>query len=369
MRDFICPFCLKRHTKEQCLYRCNATRCPNDVQRDEFGYFDYSNLAICNKKCSESYEIICPSPETNKSQVIPPRALNQSVSIALLGGRNSGKSNYIAVLVNEIKKKMSSAFDCSLMPCDDTTDETYNNEFYKPLFKDSHPLKSTDSGRKKPLLFTIDFYKKSLFIKSMNNLLLPLYDTAGENMESLKTLNTNVNYIKNAGGIILLLDPFEIEEIAEQIKANVSGTEAPSKMEDILNRVQNILQEKKTNKIIETPIAIVLTKMDLVCDFTSLIPPDSILRQPSGHIQNGYFSQREFKAVDSAVRTLITSSNDTANNLFKKLEAFKNAAFFAVSSFGCDPSVADLKRQLKPNRVLDPLLWLLAINGYIKTGK
>ena len=149
----------------------------------------------------------------------------------------------------------------------------------------------------------------------------------------------------------------------------MAGTEAPSRMEDILNRVQNILQEKKTNKIIETPIAIVLTKMDLVWQFTSLLPEDSILKQPSGHVANGYFSQREFQAVDSAVRRLITSSNDTANNLFKKLEAFRHAAFFAVSSFGCDPSVAELKKQLKPNRVLDPLLWLLAINGYIKTGK
>lgn len=369
MKDFICPFCLKKHNLSTCLYRCDAANCPYGAKRDEFGYVKYDSIKkICDKKCSETYKIICPDESTHGSQVIPQRALNQSVSIALLGGRNSGKSNYIAVLVNEIKRKMSGAFNCSLMPCDDSTDTRYQTLFYAPIFKDSMPLASTSAERQQPLLFTLDFYHGRR-ATTIDNLLLPLYDTAGENMESLEKLGTNVNYIKSAGGIILLLDPFEIEEIASQIQANVGGQQSVSKMEDILNRVQNILQQKNTKKVIETPIAIVLTKLDLVNDFTSLIPEDSILRQPSAHIGMERFSMREFKAVDSAVRSLIMSSNETASNLFRKLQGFRNAAFFAVSSFGCDPSVADLKKQMKPQRVLDPLLWLLALNGYIRTGK
>lgn len=371
MKSFICPYCLQKHTEADCFYRCTASTCRFNVPLDEYHRIPIKSLAICQKKCDQRFLAICPDPETQGSKVIPSRAMDQAMSLALLGERNSGKSNYIAVLVNEIKKKMSYTFNCSLMPCDDTTDARYKQFFYDPLFKGFRPLDSTSSGRQDPLLFTMDFYRHGLMGgRRIDSLLLPLYDTAGENMASEEKITKNVNYIKNAGGIILLLDPFEIEEIAEQLRAN--GIESPRtavSMEEILNRIQILLQGNDTQKVIETPIAIVLTKLDLLNDYTSLVPPDSILRAESGHLAKECFSQKEFDAVNTAVKELLQSSQDSVSNLFQKLKAFKNAGFFAVSSFGCDPMVGDLRKNLKPQRVLDPILWLLAIKGYIKMGR
>lgn len=368
--NFLCPFCLKEHKKKDCIYRCTAERCLLNVPRDEHNIIPYSSIKVCSKKCDQRFLALCPNQEDGVAKIIPTRAMDQSMSLALLGGRNSGKSNYIAILVNEIKRKMSYIFNCSLMTCDDTTEIRYKSFFYDPIFKDHRPLDSTDAGRQDPLLFTLDFYKKSIFGDSMKSLLLPLYDTAGENMQNETKMVENVNYIQSAGGIILLLDPFEIDEIAEILKINdvKNNVDGATKMEDILNRLQIILQRNDTHKIIETPLAIVLTKLDLLNDSTNLISEDSVLRNESAHLLNGYFSQREFEAVDSAVRDILRGSSDS-QNLFMKLKAFKNAAFFAVTSFGCDPNTADLRRSMKPMRVLDPLLWLLSINGYIKTGK
>ena len=370
MKEFLCPFCLQRHKKSDLIYRCMGRVCRYDVHKNEFGIVPNKDVGICEKKCDQRIVAICPDPETAGSKIIPNRAMEQSMSIALLGGRNSGKSNYIAILVNEIKRKMSGRFDSSLMPCDDTTEARYKAYFYDPIFKNHRALESTDSGRQDPLLFTMDFYKKKFGGKTaIESLLLPLYDTAGENMASDDKLASNVNYIKSAGGMIILLDPFEIEEIAVRLEDNgIPGRVNATSMEEVLDRVEKILEGNDTGKIIDIPVAIVLTKLDLLNDYTDLVPDDSVLRQESAHLDYGYFSKREQKAVGTAVRDLLIGCDQT-NNLFNKLRRFKNAEFFAVSSFGCDPTVGDLKSSMKPLRVLDPLLWLLSINGYIDSGK
>ena len=365
MKKFICPYCLTRHTEADLIYRCTAQNCTYKVPRGENGIIPYKYVPTCTKKCDQRFLAFCPHPSSQGQKIIPPNAMNQSMSLALLGGRNSGKSNYIAILVNEIKRKMALPFNCSIKESDDSTQTRYDEYFYKPIFKGNRPLDSTSSGRQDPLLFSVDFYRNN---RILDSLLLPLYDTAGENIENQAVLMENANYILNAGGIILLLDPFEIEEITDVLKEN--GVRLPNvqaeKMENILNRLQILLQRGDSKKVIQTPIAIVLTKLDLLTDYSTLIPEDSPLRRECTHLADGGFSKREFTAVDSAVRELLNGCSE-ASNLFMKLKAFKNAAFFAVTSFGCDPEMSDLKRSMKPRRVLDPLLWLLAINGYIKT--
>lgn len=367
---FICPFCLEKHSKKDCVHRCMSnSACRHGVNLQNNNIIPSNSLKVCQNKCDQRFIALCPNSLETGGKVIPTRAMSQSMSIALLGGRNSGKSNYIAVLVNEIKRKMSSVFKCSLMPCDDTTQSRYEDYFYNPIFNKHMALPSTDAGRLDPLLFTLDFNKKTLFGKSIESLLVPLYDTAGENTNSEEALVENVGYIQNAGGIILLLDPFEIDEIASRLEDNnIPKPVNAQKMESILNRIQNVLQRGNNSKIIDIPIAIVLTKLDLLLNYTKLIDSDSVLRKESSHLLNGYFSNREFQAVDNAVRDILRGSTD-AQNLFERLEIFKNAAFFAVTSFGCDPTLGDLKKEMKPMRVLDPLLWLLSVKGYIKTGK
>lgn len=379
-KKFKCPYCLQVHKDSDCIYRCLSSHpCRLGVPLDDTRTIPFKYVGTCQKKCDQTMKIICPTLlSENQVKIIPPRAVDyEGISLALLGGRNSGKSNYIAVLVNEIKNKMSWAYNCSLMACDDSSDQRYKDFFWKPLYQDHRVLDSTDANRQDPLLFSLDFYGKGKNSKIESSLVLPLYDTAGENMKGSDKFGDKINYIRSAGGIILLLDPFEIKEIADQLALNgIPTPEGTSSIETILNSIKQYLQRGKGAKdLIEVPIAIVLTKLDLLLDFTDLIPPNSILRPDPDRIEQadrGSFSQEEFEKVNTAVLNILKQHAGEAGlgigNLITSLRSFRHYGLFAVSSFGCEPTKSDLLK-LRPIRVLDPLLWLLSINKYIKTTR
>lgn len=367
--NFICPYCLRKHSEADLLYRClrEGGDCRFKIKLDSKGLIPATSIKICSKKCDQRYVALCP----NTQKTIPSTAMNQSMSLALLGGRNSGKTNYIAVLVNEIRQRMSLPFSCAIMECDDSTRTRYQSYFYRNIYKENRPVDSTSTAKQDPLLYTLSFNQKGMFGNKLSSLFLPLYDTAGENMIDEETIARNADYIKAAGGIILLLDPFEIEEIADALKEQgitQKASDNAEKMEVILDRVISLLRRGQNDKILDVPLAIVLTKLDLLTDYTGIIPSDSPLRYPSAHLEMQGYSMKEHNAIDSAVRSILSPSQNF-NNAYQQLKSFKNASFFALSSFGCDPNVSDLKKKMRPMRVLDPLLWLLAINGYIKTIK
>ena len=63
---------------------------------------------------------------------------------------------------------------------------------------------------------------------------------------------------------------------------------------------------------------------------------------------------------------LLKQSEDSA----QLLKQFSNYAFFGLSALGDNPDNSNkLARQPEPIRVLDPLLWLLAMEKKIKTVK
>jgi len=57
------------------------------------------------------------------------------------------------------------------------------------------------------------------------------------------------------------------------------------------------------------------------------------------------------------------------DDLIRLIQQFKQHSFFGVTSLGSNPAGSKLVNDVKPRRVLDPLLWLLAENKYIKTLK
>ena len=383
-KKFRCPFCYQEHTEKDCVYRCLSTNpCRFGVKINEARQIDSKQVAICRKKCDQRFVTLCPTllngPE-RKIKPIPPRAIvSDDISLALLGARSSGKSNYIAVLVNEIKNNMSWTYNCSLTACDDTSDQNYKSMYWNRVYKEKSVMDATasndDTG---PLIFSLDFYAKGKTGKIDQSILLPLYDTAGENMEREESIAERVNYIRYAGGIILLLDPFEIEEVCESVKGS-SGVKIPdttSEAETILERIRNLLQRDGNAKSgIDVPIAVVVTKLDLLLNHTPYILPDNPLRMPSRHSE-GAFCLSEQEAINRSIENLLKTfannsggRNANLRNMLQLLDSFKYHAFFACSSFGFAPENTKLHQNIQPIRVLDPLLWLLSINKVIKTVK
>ena len=115
MKKFTCPYCYGKHDVITSGLKCSynvpgkAVKCvhdgtPNAVIKDNAGWIPNKDKPRCMKCTSARKAVYC---DVVKKE-IPTDFLNgESFSVALLGAKASGKSNYIGVLINEIKKKMN----------------------------------------------------------------------------------------------------------------------------------------------------------------------------------------------------------------------------------------------------------------------
>lgn len=383
---FICPYCYEVHDFKDCIYTCsyniagtkNQTqgntsgtqkKCKYEFTKNADSTIPIKYLKQCMKCDAAKLSRFCPNRK-DKMWEIPERACENTFSIALIGAKESGKSNYIAVLVNEIKKKMSRSMDCSLIFCNQQTNDDYYNTYYKPLFENATTVKGTDASvESAPLIYSIDFFQsKKNSYKIKDSITLSLYDTAGENLDSEDKMLCNNQYISNANGIIVLLDPLQIPSVRKQLEGKVNLPAQNSDLTKILNLVVNVIKSRKKMKdkdIINIPIALTFTKLDVLAKY-DIIPNESTLRLQSEHLDKGVFVKSDFENTDLEIRALL--ENFLADSVMPLLKQFAKHAFFGVSSLGEDPkNGVTLSGEPNPNRVLDPLLWLLSLDKHIKT--
>lgn len=367
MGKFTCPYCYKEHELKDCGMKCSYnltwnSDCPG-VRKDADGWIDPRSYNKCMRCTLAQKDVYCPDSEFDA--IIPQRCIaSTSLPIALIGAKATGKSNYIGVLVNEIKRRMSAGFQSSInMNCDANTRNMYNDNYYRPLYKEKMQIGATDSGKIDPLIFPVDF-------PNGKSVTLTFYDTAGENLDDEYIMLRNNGYLSNSKGIILLLDPLQVPEIREKLEGKVPLPEENTEAFDVLDRVvQNI--ENKTNnmKQFDIPLALVFTKMDALDAFDDILPEDSNLRNESDHVDRGAFVTSDFENTQIELRTLLENLLD-GGGLEAKMRRFKKYAFFGISALGCMPDEnGNLPQKVSPRRVLDPLLWILAENKYIKKVK
>lgn len=378
-KTFTCPFCYGQHQDKDCIYRCTYRKgktsggCVKGFVKNPDETIPQKYISTC-MKCKDAALIrYCPSGKTDaygNHYIIPERAINgNSFPIALVGAKQSGKSNYIAVLIDAIKSKLSRSINCSLQFCDQQTNDNYKRMYYDPLFNNRTAVNATDANVEfPPLLYSINFFdpKKP---KIKDSVTLSLYDTAGENFDNEDTVYAYNDYIANAKGIIILLDPLQVDSIREKLEGKVNLPDKNSDSDEILTRIISAIRSKKKlkeNAIIDVPIALTFTKMDVLIQYSELLGLPEFLLHDSSYLDKGAFLLDDFESTDQAIRDLIDTY--LSGNLAVQLRNFSKVGFFGVSSFGENPSDGiNLSQRPRPFRVLDPLFWLLSLEKYIKT--
>ena len=370
MKKFTCPYCYGTHDVMTSTLKCSynvpgsTKKCITNVVKDSQGNIPNRDKPRCLRCTAARKAVYC---DVVKKE-IPSDFLNgQNFSVALLGAKASGKSNYIGVLVNEIKKKMTSAFNCTLsLAASEESKEYYDEHYYKPLFKHARVVDATSQDDIPPLIFPLRFMDNWNRITKVAA--LSFYDTAGENLDSTDQMLVTNQYISNANGIILLLDPLQVPSIREKLEGKIPLPAQNTDVVEVLSRiVQNIRDVKNIKGRIKTPLALAFTKIDALEEF-DVLREDSVLREESEHLRRGVFVQTDFESVNIEMQDLLENWLDA--ELVQQMKNFEKFAFFGVSSLGGVPNGTKLANDaIKPRRVLDPLLWLLAENKYIKTVK
>ncbi|NNG20692.1 hypothetical protein HJ590_14220 [Naumannella sp. ID2617S] len=191
------------------------------------------------------------------------------------------------------------------------------------------------------------------------------FDTAGEDLAT-EDRAMSMTYLLATDGIILLLDPFAFP--GHQQRGDVLNAQrVETSPENVLMAVTSVLRENeqaRSGRLIQQPLAVVIPKIDA---FFDEIPVSHPIRRPPSKLP--YFDDSESLSVSDHVAALVASESWGGHGLMQLLEDnFARYRLFGVSALGAEP---DYRRQqvdrsgIRPHRIAEPLLWLMAERGFI----
>jgi hypothetical protein len=364
MSKFTCPFCIREYDKSKVLYvcpECGETATPKTFEREPIKCRKASCGGIANVRR-------CPSC----GQVIPKMALETpNLPFSIVGVSNSGKTNYITVMLHELGR--SSGLRIAL---GHQTKETLDrqNENYRRIYEEHTRPESTQAGESTPQIW----YVRNLQRKLGNNVptyTFTIFDGAGEDHEhNLDPSSTVCRYINVSKAIILAIDPLVLSKIRkggvvdpDVMKNSLGGYEGVTKnAEDVINSVAAYIKAArgiKTNKRLNIPVAVVLTKFDTILNHKSF-GPQALIKGKSLNISNGKVDTTEIAQVHGEICNWLCEIGEDA--FINTLEShFKEFYFFGVSSYGQPPKDVGTLDDIRPHRVLDPMLWLFKKANFV----
>lgn len=340
---------------------------------------------------------------------------NGAEIISVIGSPSSGKTNYIVALIHQLRK-YGYKLDLQVAPTqiyrDGHKNESTQNLFKDletKLFKENEVLEKTATNKKDiPWIFKLSQQSTG------KEIYLVFYDTAGEHFR--ENLKNNVKYLKESSGVIVILDTLSINYIKKILKEKGLeglGGEAKDSLEEIQYALENLEGKSKYDK----PFAFVFSKFDAVIDNKDELnfSTDEFMRgsKPldSSYIKTGEFDVEKINDISQIIEATLKdewdegdfyhyahnwgskknkqspkeekekkrskgesdkkrSKEESDNNDSKKKwdpnDPENNYKFFGVSAFGCMPDESNRMEEVKPYRVMDPLIWVLYKLGQFK---
>ena len=393
-QEIICPFCFETFSPSEIRFRCiqPSTRCSgweNDeiyakrrnLQSMPMGHvFEAKNAkdsrkiplgvlraARCDLCFTESHIHICPECHFEL-----PHDTGQikQYTIAIIGGTGTGKSHYIGSLIFTLKVERRLNLIVTLLS--DETQIRWQQDFYNPVFERRTVLPGTLSARadtrvKVPLVLRLTS-KDSPLERKLNRLWhqsvnASIFDAAGEDMAEFEKLSVENRAITRAAGLIFIVDPLQIESVAQRLPGVTATRSDPrSSADNMLDRMIKLFEVEKVRPggKIRIPLAVVLSKVDIL---EPILDPGSALRRPSMH--SGTLNLAEVQSTSTEVSGYLRSwlTHSFCDNIETR---FPTHMYFGVSSLGKQQDVRSQLEVVEPLRVEEPFLWLLYKLGFVR---
>lgn len=386
IRSEICPYCFEHFKLGKTPFRCTSpmSRCAPEVDSVLERHWEDSRpmgkvlagpgrfvrSVECPDCSNKSRKRLCP---TCHSDLPHTTGDFKNYVFAVIGAKESGKSHYISVLINQIKKQVGPDLNMLLEPMNDPTIRRYRNDFYNPVYNEKRIIEATQSALanrnvQSPLVYCLTFTGKNLIGRNAikKAAVLVFFDTAGEDLDDEDTMSTVNKYIYRSDGIILLIDPLQLPQVRNDLGDGTSLPGVNTETTDILTRTTRLIQKGqniKPNAQIKIPLAVAFSKFDAV---DSLVDDQFQLHANGRHI--GGFDDADFQATNSEMMALLVRWD--GHDLVQQVQTrYKRHGFFGLSALGCNPHGSKEVPRVAPRRVEDPFLWLLAENGLIGRNK
>jgi hypothetical protein len=292
----------------------------------------------------------------------------ERLNIAIVGDVTSGKSHYIAALIQQIQqgKLLRPDQQITFRTLTREREQQYTDEYFKPLFEQKQVIpfnqRATDATHK-PLIYELSV--KQADDRPPRSVNLTIYDTSGEDYVLQDRLVQYGRFVLSANAIIFLADPVTMPEIRDKLPSHIdystargqSATVALNAIIELLERYRNKTTGSRLNSI---PIAITLSKSDLLKYLTPISQQYSFMKP---HMHKGGIDLKDLDTVDREVRKVLTDFGDPT--LLPAAKSFSRLKFFATSATGYSPDEDGYFPAIEPRRCLDPVLWILYELGMI----
>jgi hypothetical protein len=392
----LCPYCFARFFPWELCFRCvNVQRCGvvEDLALTEYRYGTVPAAgenhaahpiikagrvfrpdwrarwalgaplgAECPNCQQESTRLVCPSCHNDL-----PHQFGQLAShpIAMIGARGSGKSNYIGVVIQEFKKRLSLLFKGTLESLDEQTRRRYRESYELPLFHDHQVVAATVSAatvieNRYPLSYRLHLDKPTWAGTRQKVIGLTFFDTAGEDLLSMDTMHIHTRYIAYSRGLIILLDPLQMPAVRRLIPERTAHLPLDPHQDQVVERATHLIQNTigiQPGQKIPIPVAIAFSKVDMLQGAV-----DPLLLRSGSH--PGYVNLSDLGHVHEMWCSYLEEWG-YADLLAYLDRMYRHWHLFGISALGSTPEGAHLPQGVNAFRVEDPLLWLLHVNGVV----
>lgn len=398
MSKIVCPYCFELFDQSEVMFRCsNVLGCTKvedtalvkywkgGVPMEGLSFKPKTSFlssifggvprsAKCPKCNHETVSLICPHCHNQ----LPRRLVERKgCIISIIGARSSGKTNYIATLINQLQANgihlnnmgvmLSTIAPTSIMHRWKNADREmnsvsrYEEDFFDPVYMKKICPEQTQVGEgrsKYPIIV-------ELSQKNKPPLHLVFYDTAGENFNMPRNIAANVQYMLRSDAFIFLLDTAEIPFIRERL--NKGYTQQP--FDSIVATVKDFFDAHPDSKeFFKKPIAFTFNKIDLILKNQELFRDSSIpgmtWESNSSYLDGMGVNLAEIDSISDGLKSALCNCWGESNFVTSMENSYKNLKFFGVSGLGEDPPVSKKITNLRPYRVLDPLVWILSEFNY-----
>ena len=383
MSKVVCPYCFETFKSSDVEFRCsNQLGCKKSDDAALHKYWGSDQLetpsfrgprrffggapesAVCPSCGTISYWVICPHCHNR----IPKQMVkDKGYIISIIGARSSGKTNYITTLINELMQRGycfgnigTVASNVANKP-ENRTQARYERDFFNVLYKNGQCPRQTDISdprNKIPLIY-------ELSQKGKQSLYLVFYDTAGENFDNPLNIASNVKFLKQSDACIYLLDTFAIPYIHDKLQNKLGLPEIELKFDKIIDNIIGHFEEgdpKIKEEQYKKPMALVFSKIDSILSNEELFGNTSIeglsIERNSSFLDGSGVNLADMESVSEGIRGALHCWGE--DNFINNIENhYRKVRYFGISALGGMPDKNGKITNLRPYRVLDPLVWIL----------
>lgn len=384
MSKVVCPYCFESFDSSEVMFRCsNQTGCTKTDDAQLHKYWGGDQLetpcfkgpkklfggapdsAKCPSCGNTSYWVICPHCHNR----IPKQMVKtKGYIISIIGARSSGKTNYITTLINELMQRGyclgnvgTVASNVANKP-ENNTQARYERDFFNVMYKNGKCPPQTainDPKNRIPLIY-------ELSQKGKKPLYLVIYDTAGENFADPRNIVANVKFLQHSDACIYVLDTFSIPYVHEKIKGKYGLPDIELRFDAILSNVNTYFTEgdaRIRDEQFKKPLALVLSKIDAILTNEELFRDTSIegmsIERNSSFLDGCGVNLSDMESISDSIKAALRYYWGESNFVDNIENRYKNYHYFGISALGGMPDKNNNINNLRPYRVLDPLVWIL----------